>query len=312
MLPALRELGGLATLKIISMSNGHLSPTDSAFYEGKTVLITGANSGIGLELSKCLSTVNGIKLVLVGRNAAAFVPLQKELDLRKVPYLIEIADLSNRGAAVLLKERLGKNWQPSIVINNAGVGLYGECWQQDNEALLEMMHTNMCAVVLLSKLFVPQMIEQGSGGILNIASIASFVPCPGLGVYGATKAFVKAFTESLREEVRPYGIRAVCFHPAGTRTQWLARATHGAVSEHRIPPHEPSEVALLALRALADNQSNRIAGFSNWLMVRVLSLLPRDWVARRVFKRTSALAGEMRAKSNSGAHHADATKQMSV
>lgn len=253
------------------------------FFQDKVCLITGASSGIGYEIAKHLAPVRGVRLILLGRDADALNELERHLE--GVRHHIIIEDLATIHAVSAVREKIPSGMTPSILINNAGVGLYGSLWQQDEKALSEIMLLNMHNLVMLTRAFIPHMISLGSGGILNIASIASFLPCPGAAVYGASKAFLKSFTEALRSELKPFGIHTVCYHPAGTRTQWLKRASQGKVV-HRMKEDDPVRIALFALKALTKNASNRIPGIKKTLMVRILSFLPKDFVADFMYKKT--------------------------
>lgn len=255
------------------------------FFKDRVCLVTGASSGIGYEIAKLLASVKGVRLVLVGRNADALKELARHLE--GVSHQILIEDLATIHAVTSIREKIAADMAPSIVINNAGVGLYGRIWQQDEKALSEMMLLNIHTLVLLTRAFIPRMIAVRSGGILNIASIASFLPCPGAAVYGASKAFLKSFTEGLRAELKPFGIHTVCYHPAGTRTQWLQRASQGKVV-HRLKEDDPDLIASLALQALAKNETNRIPGLKKTGMVRLLSYLPKDFVADFLYQKTKA------------------------
>ena len=194
------------------------------FYENKNILITGASSGIGREMVEKLASVEGTGLVLLGRDKKALAEGENTILKGHDKYQIFIRDLSNLESLFNIKENLKSDLVPDVLVNNAGVGLYGRFWKQDMAEIDGMMKVNINSLVYLTHTFLPAMIKKRSGGILNIASISSFVPCPGLNVYGATKTFVKAFTEGLRVETESKGIHVVCYHPAGTDTKWHKRA----------------------------------------------------------------------------------------
>lgn len=261
-----------------------LSRSTQKFFEGQSCLITGASSGIGYELAILLSSVPGIKLILLGRNSDAL--RQLEARLSNVPHLLLVQDLATIGATHSIKNKIPPSMTPSIIINNAGIGLYGDLWQQDETALSEMLLLNIHNLVLLTRTFLPNMVMNKRGGVLNIASIASFLPSPGLTVYGASKAFLKNFTEGLRAELKPFGLHIVCYHPAGTKSQWLHRASQGKLT-FRHKEDAPDHIAWLALNAFSENKTNQIPGFLKSLMVRIMSILPKDFLATLMYQRVT-------------------------
>ena len=160
-------------------------------------LITGASSGIGRDMARYLASL-GHELILVGRNKESLEELQNEL---KVDSKVIIADLSD---LTKVKEVyvLTKNENIDILINNAGFGLFGKSYETDLILELEMIHPNVEAVHLLTKLFLRDMQKKNSGYILNVASLAAFGPGPLMATYYATKAYVNNLTEAINEELR--------------------------------------------------------------------------------------------------------------
>ncbi len=160
-------------------------------------LITGASSGIGRDMARYLASL-GHELILVGRDKEKLESLQNEL---KVDSKVIIADLSD---ITKVKEVyvLTKNESIDILINNAGFGLFGKFYETDLNRELEMIHTNVEAVHLLTKLFLRDMQKRNSGYILNVASLAAFGPGPLMATYYATKAYVNNLTEAINEELR--------------------------------------------------------------------------------------------------------------
>ena len=160
-------------------------------------LITGASSGIGESMAKYLASL-GYELILVGRDNKKLEKLQASLE---VPSKVIIADLSD---VTKVKEVyvLTKNENIDVLINNAGFGLFGKFYETDLNKELEMLHTNVEAVHLLTKLFLRDMKSKDKGYILNVASLAAFGPGPLMATYYATKAYVNTLTESINEELR--------------------------------------------------------------------------------------------------------------
>ncbi len=168
----------------------------------ETVLITGASSGIGLELAKCFAA-DGCRLILVARNRDALETLAG--DLRRDHHIETIVlpgDLSQTETSKRIFHELSeRNISVDVLVNNAGFGAIGPFDELPLERQLEMLQVNVTALTALTGLFLPGMIERRRGGILNVASVAGFVPGPGMAVYYATKAFVLSFTEALAGEL---------------------------------------------------------------------------------------------------------------
>ena len=160
-------------------------------------LITGASSGIGMDMAKYLASLN-YDLILVGRNKEKLENLQKSL---KVDTQIIIADLSD---VTKVKEVyvMTKNEDIDILINNAGFGLFGNFFETDLNEEMTMINTNVIAVHLLTKLFLRDMQKRNYGYILNVSSSAAFGPGPLMATYYATKAYVNNLTEAINEELR--------------------------------------------------------------------------------------------------------------
>lgn len=164
----------------------------------ETVLVTGASSGIGRELAKCFAD-EGSRLVLTGRNTEALQSLADELRRTyKVEALILTADLARPETPErIFQELQGRGITVDVLVNNAGFGAWGLFAGLPLQRQLEMLQVNITALIQLTGLFLPGMVQRRRGGILNVASVAGFLPGPGMAVYYATKACVLSFTEAL-------------------------------------------------------------------------------------------------------------------
>ncbi len=187
----------------------------------ETVLITGASSGLGMELAK-LFAADGSDLVLVARREERLNELAEQL---KSEHGVEIhvlpKDLSKKSAPKEIFSHLNKeNIQIDIVVNNAGFGNKGHVADLDTDLQLDMIQVNLVALFHLTRLFIPGIIERGYGGVLNVGSLAGFQPGPNLAVYFATKAFVLSFTEALAEEVSNPNIKISCLAPGPVKTEF--------------------------------------------------------------------------------------------
>ena len=182
-------------------------------------LITGASSGIGREMAIYLSN-KGIDLILVAREEDKLKEVQKEL---KTNSEIICMDLSSAENCMELYKQVS---DVDILINNAGFGVFGEFAETDLRKELNMINTNVCAVHILTKLFLEDMCKKDNGHILNVASIAGFLPGPHMATYHATKSYVLKLTQSVYEELRKrksnVKISALC--PGPIKTAFLDKA----------------------------------------------------------------------------------------
>ena len=187
-------------------------------------LVTGASSGIGAELARVFAA-GGHELVLAARREARLARLADEIAAAGAPRPTVLGiDLSGREAVRELGEALSAcGLEPSIVVNNAGFGLAGAAAALGRDEQLAMIDLNVRALTELSLAFVESLVRHG-GGILNVASMAAFVPGPGLAVYYATKAYVLSFSQALHQELRPRGVRVTALCPGPVPTEFQGRA----------------------------------------------------------------------------------------
>lgn len=169
----------------------------------ETVLITGASSGIGLELAKCFAADGG-RLILLARNTEALETLAEELrQAHRIEVMVLTADLSRPETPKrIFAELSAQRITVDVLVNNAGFGANGSFVEIPLPRQLAMLQVNITSLMELTGLFLPGMIARRRGGILNVGSVAGFQPGPGMTVYYATKAFVLSFTEALAEELR--------------------------------------------------------------------------------------------------------------
>ena len=246
-------------------------------------MITGASSGIGLELAH-LFAHDGYRLVLVARNRGALRELGDELQSRySVEVRISPKDLAHPAAPVELYQELQEaGIVLDVLVNNAGFGGSGPFLQTewDNEA--EMMQVNIVALTHLTKLFLPQ-IRAREGKLLNVASVAAFLPGPYMAIYYASKAFVLHFTEALAEELSGSGATVTCLCPGPVETNFQKRAHIGESKLLKSPLLvDVREVARAGYEGMKQGKRLVIPGWKNRVMMEMLRVSPRKVVTRMV------------------------------
>jgi hypothetical protein len=190
-----------------------------------TVLITGASTGIGREFAY-LCAQDGYDLVLNARFQPPLAVLAADIQQktgRKVHVFAR--DLSAPDAPLTLyNDVVCTGIKVDVLINNAAFGAVGLFWELKETEQMEMVQVNVSALTHLCRLFLPDFVERGSGGILNVASTAAFQPGPLMSVYFATKAYVVSFSHALHNEARDYGVKVTCLCPGATKTEFGKRA----------------------------------------------------------------------------------------
>lgn len=249
----------------------------------QTVLITGASSGIGLELAKLFAR-DGYQLVLVARSRDALLYVAGMLkETYGVSATVIPTDLSNASApAQLVAELRQRQMSIAILVNNAGFGTYGPFATTNLAAELEMMQVNMVSLTHLTKLLLPDMLRNGRGKILNVASTAAFQPGPLMAVYYASKAYVLSFSEALANEVRGSGVSVTALCPGPTPTGFQQRSGMQSSRLLRGNLTGVERVAQEGYRGLMRGATVVIPGLRNRLLALVVRLLPRTLVTRIV------------------------------
>ena len=255
------------------------------FYAPKTALITGASSGIGLELAH-LFAQDGYRLVLVARNRAALRELGDELQSRyNVTVRISPKDLAHPASPLELYQELQEaGIVLDVLVNNAGFGAAGAFLQTDWNNEAEMLQVNIVALTHLTKLFLPQ-IRAREGKVMNVASTAAFQPGPFMAVYYASKAYVLSFTEALAEELRGTNVTVTCLCPGPVKTNFQKRAYLTGTAMMNSPLLvDVREVARAAYDGLQQGKRLVIPGWKNRMGVALLRISPREMVTRVVRK----------------------------
>lgn len=247
-----------------------------------TVLITGASAGFGAEFAKAFAK-RGDDLVLVARRADRLEALATAL---RAQYgnktMVVSTDLTESGAVARLMVELQDNGvEITHLVNNAGFGLRGAFGQLDGPSQARMIDLNCRVLVELCHAVLPGMTRAGSGGILNVASTASFQPGPWMAVYYATKAFVLSFSEALHHELRDQRISVAALCPGPTRTEFFDVAEMHDTALARYMAGDPAKVVTDGMRALDRNKAVEISGLLNTAIAQSIRFTPRP-IARRI------------------------------
>lgn len=242
-------------------------------------LVTGASAGIGESFARKLAA-RGHDLVLVARRGERLEKIASELHGQHgTRTQVEAMDL---GAWEAPKELFGRVKGPlDLLVNNAGYGTAGAFEEQDHARELGQIDLNVRALVALAHLFAPSMVERRSGAIINLGSIGSFMSCPFMATYAATKAFILSFSEALSHELEEKGVHVMCVCPGGTATEFQQVAGM-AVSDVEWSFMTADQVVDIALADLDARRRISISGLANRLLVRATSLAPRALLSKAI------------------------------
>ena len=242
---------------------------------GGWVLVTGASAGIGRELARAFAT-RRYDLVLAARTESALDALGRELATSHgVRVKTAPVDLSEPGAPRAMAEALSAaGVEVGVLVNNAGVLSEGPFAAGALDEQLELLQVNVVALTALTRLFLPAMIARGEGRILNVASIAAFMPVPQLAVYAAAKAFVLSLTEAVGEELKGTGVTATALCPGLTDTAMV----RGSALGRPLPAAmvmSPKQVAEAGCAACLKGEAIVVPGIVNRLFAGYAWLAPR-------------------------------------
>jgi short-subunit dehydrogenase len=246
---------------------------------GGSVIVTGASGGIGEQFARQLAGL-GSNLVLVARNQLALDTIADELRRAHPGIVVHTLahDLSTPGAGSAVNAFVTeRSLRISGLVNNAGVGSHGAFVTEDPGSLGRQIQLNCTTVVDLTREFLPAMLHRRSGMIINVASTAAFQPVPGMAVYGASKAFVLAFTEALWVETRTSGVRVLALCPGATETGFFRATGKEFLTTGR---QSPETVVITALRALDGHGATVVSGRANQLSALGYRFMPRSVLAR--------------------------------
>ena len=253
----------------------------------KTALITGATSGIGLELAK-LFAKDSYNLVIVARDGQE---LAGTAELLKQAYNIQVTPISKdlfeaTSAEELYDEVAEKGIVIDVLVNDAGQGVYGLFVDTDIQRQLDIIQLNITSLVTLTHLWLKDFVVRGEGKILNLSSIASKSPGPWQAVYHGTKAFVQSFTEAIRSEVKDKGVVITALLPGVTDTDFFNKAdmTDSKAVQDKDAMANPADVAKDGYDALMRGDDKVISGMKNKIQVAMTNLTPDEIAADQLKK----------------------------
>ena len=243
------------------------------FFRARSVLITGASSGIGEAMARQLAPV-GSHLILVARSEDKLNALAEECREQGSRADVFAHDLAHTGSAQELYGSITEaGHRVDVLINNAGFGKGGAFVNVPADAYEQMITLNAASLTSLTLLCLPGMIERGSGGVLNVASVAGYMPVPYFSVYAATKAYVLSFSEALHAELKGTGVHVSCLSPGPTETGFATAADMNEVVGGHVETAE--RVAALGLDALSRNKRAAISGAHNRVQALSSRFVPR-------------------------------------
>lgn len=247
----------------------------------QTVLITGASSGIGLELTK-LFAKDGYSLLLVAhdedRLQATAAQMTADFKVEAQTLALDLSAPTAPQQVFDWTQKLAK--QVDILVNNAGFATYGFFAEIEREKDMNMLRVNVLTLTELTKLFLPGMLERKQGKILNLASTAAFLPGPLMAVYYASKAYVLSFSEALSNEVAGTGVTVTALCPGPTNTGFVKRAALENSKLFKKDVMGPQFVAKVGYDGLMAGKSVVVAGLRNYLGTLGSRLVPRALAAK--------------------------------
>ena len=261
-------------------------------FKGKTVLITGASSGIGEAFAKKLASTKA-NLIITARSKDRLELLAKSLErmhsIRVHTYPI---DLSQPGSARNLYQRIKEAGLPiDVLINNAGFGKSGKFLNADMESYTSMVTLNVTSLMELTYLCLPEMLQKSDGGIINVASTVAFAPFPFSTVYSATKWFVMSFSEGLYGEYHDTGVTIMALCPGATATNFFSVA-HPKDDLSKINFDTSEYVVEQGIDGFLKGKSYVVVGLRKYLMAQVPRFLPRKMIIKMALSYSEKIYGK--------------------
>jgi uncharacterized protein len=271
----------------------------TSYFTGCTVLITGASAGIGYEFARQLVPVVST-MVLVARRNDRLKALESELKALnpEVKLFSRPLDLRNQDELELFCDWLDQSGLTvDLLINNAGLGDHGPFAKSEWERVHAMLQVNVYALTYLTFRILPAMKKAGCGAILNVSSVASFLPLPNNAVYAATKAYVTSFSEAVRAELRSFDISVTALCPGPVSTEFLSLATRAGDQESHTAPSlfvvPAQKVVRDALEAVAKDRARVVPGAIVNFAMTVIAFVPM-FIKRLIYRRAQRKSFEQK------------------
>lgn len=248
--------------------------------QGKTALITGASSGIGEAFAYELAR-NGVDLIITARSLDKLNEVAKKIR-KKYPVRVQVfsGDLTQKETpSQLFSQITGADLSVDLLVNNAGFGKWTNFLEEEMLEYEDMIEINITALMKLTYLFLPAMLKNKNGGIINVASTGALQPCPYVAAYCASKSFVSNFSEALHGEYNHNGITVTAVCPGNTATNFQSIAKANTMG---MKADTAEKVAREGIKALMKNESFKIVGKANYLQSFLPRILPRKQVIKIV------------------------------
>jgi short-subunit dehydrogenase len=242
---------------------------------GRTALVTGASSGLGVDFARELAQ-RGCNLVLVARREERLKQVQAELQgAHGIKVMVVTLDLGDPQAPQVLYDHL-KSTQTAIdiLVNNAGFGLFGMELEIPWDRTRQMLMLDIVALTHLTKLFARDMVQRQSGWMLQVASIGAYQPSPTYAAYSAAKSYVRSFSQALNYELRGTGVSSTVISPGITATEFLQVSGQEKTWYQKLLMMTSAEVAGIGIRAMLKRRYSVVPGFMNWLTAVFTMITP--------------------------------------
>lgn len=264
------------TYKFLSSNTANTTSSRTSTGKGKTAIVTGATSGIGKAFAHEFAR-QGYDLIITGRRKSLIEMTAEQLhDFYGVSVKVIIADLRIKADVKRLLKIIDYEDNIEVLVNNAGYGLTRLFHDDEMKNQLEMIDVHVTVPAMLIHKVLPSMIESGKGIIINVSSLAAFLPTHTNMMYSGSKRFLVNLSESLSMELDNYGIRVQCLCPGFTRSDFhLRRQLTELWARNRIFIQEPADVVNYSMKCLKRNKVVSIPGFVNRLLMYLLPLVPR-------------------------------------
>jgi uncharacterized protein len=242
---------------------------------GKTALVTGASSGLGVDFARELAQL-GCRLVLVARREDRLKQVQAELQAQYgVSVMTVTLDLGDPQAPQMLYDHLkAQNLPVDVLVNNAGFGVFGMELDIPWDKTRQMLMLDIVALSHLTKLFARDMVKRKFGYLLQVASIGAYQPSPTYAAYSAAKSYVKSFSQALNYELRGTGVSSTALCPGVTATEFLQVSGQKSTWYQRTLMMTSPQVAALGIRAMLKRRYTLVPGFLNWITALFTNLTP--------------------------------------